>query len=88
MTDQHLGVPLEAHQERQDGKLVEAISVVPARHLYQCLECGRQFTPTVGTIFNDSHLPLQSLPLLNPPALRSTLTPWLYASRFELGGNK
>lgn len=30
----------------------------PIRHLYQCLECGRQFTATVGTIFNDSHLPL------------------------------
>jgi transposase-like protein len=34
-------------------------STVPARHLYQCLECGRQFTPTVGTLFNDSHLSLQ-----------------------------
>ncbi|MGA2182005.1 MAG: IS1595 family transposase [Bryobacteraceae bacterium] len=34
---------------------------VPARHLYQCLnpECGQQFTATVGTIFNDSHLPLE-----------------------------
>lgn len=33
--------------------------VVPARHLYQCLECGRQFSASVGTIFNDTHLPLQ-----------------------------
>lgn len=33
----------------------------PDRHLYQCLnpECGHQFTATTGTIFNDSHLPLQ-----------------------------
>ena len=30
----------------------------PDRHLYECLHCGRQFTATVGTIFNDSHLPL------------------------------
>jgi len=35
------------------------IKTVPERHLYECLECGRQFTPTVGTIFNDSHLPLR-----------------------------
>lgn len=28
--------------------------------LYQCLEktCAKQFSPTVGTIFHDSHLPL------------------------------
>ena len=26
--------------------------------LYACLECGKRFTPTVGTIFADSHLPL------------------------------
>jgi transposase-like protein len=33
----------------------------PDRHLYQCLnpKCGHQFTATTGTIFNDSHLPLQ-----------------------------
>ena len=26
--------------------------------LYQCAECNQQFSPTVGTIFHDSHLPL------------------------------
>jgi transposase-like protein len=31
----------------------------PDRHLYQCLKCGQQFTAVVGTIFNDSHLPLR-----------------------------
>jgi transposase-like protein len=31
----------------------------PDRHLYQCLKCGQQFTAMAGTIFNDSHLPLQ-----------------------------
>jgi hypothetical protein len=34
---------------------------VPARRVYQCLnaECMHQFTTTTGTIFNDTHLPLQ-----------------------------
>jgi hypothetical protein len=34
---------------------------VPARHLYQCLNpaCKQQFTATAGTIFHDTHLPLQ-----------------------------
>ena len=34
--------------------------VGPDRHLYQCLnpECKHQFTATAGTIFNDTHLPL------------------------------
>jgi transposase-like protein len=31
----------------------------PDRHLYQCLKCDLQFTATAGTLFNDSHLPLQ-----------------------------
>ncbi|MGH9645860.1 MAG: transposase, partial [Bryobacteraceae bacterium] len=31
---------------------------IPARRLYQCLECGLQFTAKSGTLFNDSHLPL------------------------------
>jgi transposase-like protein len=31
----------------------------PDRYLYQCRECKHQFTTTVGTIFNDSHLPLR-----------------------------
>src|ERR1700720_1974214 len=26
--------------------------------LYACLECGKRFTPTVGTVFQKSHLPL------------------------------
>lgn len=26
--------------------------------LYQCLACGKQFSATSGTIFNDTHLPL------------------------------
>jgi transposase-like protein len=31
---------------------------IPARHLYQCQECGYQFTAKTETLFNDSHLPL------------------------------
>ncbi|MEO8100824.1 MAG: IS1595 family transposase [Acidobacteriota bacterium] len=30
----------------------------PDRYLYTCLECKHQFSPTAGTIFNDTHLPL------------------------------
>lgn len=32
---------------------------VPARILYVCLDCKKQFSATEGTIFNDSHLPLE-----------------------------
>ncbi len=34
---------------------------VPARRLYQCKakQCGYQFSATTGTIFHDSHLPLE-----------------------------
>ncbi|HUA20841.1 MAG TPA: IS1595 family transposase, partial [Bryobacteraceae bacterium] len=49
----------EGSRERTNRKGEKVISKVPARHLYQCLKCAAQFTATVGTIFNDSHLPLQ-----------------------------
>ena len=35
------------------------VKPVPARILYVCLDCGEQFSVTEGTIFNDSHLPLE-----------------------------
>ena len=38
------------------GEIVEVR--VPARHLFTCLECKVQFSPTAGTIFHDTHLPL------------------------------
>src|SRR5258708_18325224 len=51
----------ESTAKRVNKKTGEVeIRTVPARHLYQCLECARQFTPTMGTIFNDSHLPLHT----------------------------
>src|SRR5690242_19330930 len=36
----------------------EEIKAVPARILYVCLDCKKQFSVTEGTIFNDTHLPL------------------------------
>ncbi len=32
---------------------------VPSRTLYECKECGYQFSATTGTVFHDSHLPLE-----------------------------
>lgn len=52
----------ESTRNRRNPKTGETeVKTVPARHLYQCLkpECGHQFTATAGTIFNDSHLPLE-----------------------------
>ena len=34
------------------------VKPVPSRILYVCLECGKQFSVTEGTIFNDTHLSL------------------------------
>jgi transposase-like protein len=50
----------EGSRQRVNSKGETVTVKVPARQLYQCLnpECGHQFTATVGTIFNDSHLPL------------------------------
>lgn len=33
---------------------------VPARSLFKCKACGRQFSVTKGTIFEDSHIPLRT----------------------------
>lgn len=32
---------------------------VPSRRLYECKECGYQFSVTTGTVFHDSHLSLE-----------------------------
>src|SRR5579863_345547 len=34
------------------------VKAVPARILYICLDCNKQFSVTDGTIFNDTHLSL------------------------------
>jgi len=46
--------------ERKNRKGVVREVRVPARYLYTCMEptCGFQFSPTAGTIFHDTHLPL------------------------------
>jgi ISXO2-like transposase domain/Transposase zinc-ribbon domain len=51
----------ETTRERVNRKGVTKEVRVPARHLYTCLEptCGFQFSPTAGTIFHDTHLPLE-----------------------------
>ena len=50
----------ESTRKRFSKRLGKEVEVrVPARHLYQCLECGRQFSATLGTLFNDTHLPLR-----------------------------
>jgi hypothetical protein len=51
----------ETTRERKNRKGQVREVTVPARHLYTCLEptCNYQFSPTVGTIFHDTHLPLE-----------------------------
>ena len=50
----------ETTRTRFSKKLGKDVEVrVPSRHLYQCLECDRQFSATLGTLFHDSHLPLR-----------------------------
>src|ERR1700733_13946182 len=53
-------VTAESTTERKNRKGVVKEVHVPARHLYTCMEptCGFQFSPTAGTIFHDTHLPL------------------------------
>lgn len=49
----------ETTRNRKNPKTGEVeVKRVPARQIYQCLDCKHQFTATVGTLFNDSHLPL------------------------------
>src|ERR1700676_3223501 len=52
----------ETERERKNRKGIVKTVRVPARHLYTCLEptCGFQFSPTAGTIFHDTHLPLST----------------------------
>jgi len=37
----------------------EAEVTVPERRLYECMECGYQFSATTGTLFHKAHLPLR-----------------------------
>src|SRR6185295_19926071 len=43
-------------RKRADGTVRE----IPARQLYKCKACQRQFSVTKGTIFEDSKIPLRT----------------------------
>src|SRR5437879_3450350 len=51
------------HCENKDQKKIWEIKANTSAKiragLYQCAECKKQFTVTVGTIFEDSHIPLR-----------------------------
>jgi transposase-like protein len=51
------------HCKNSDAKKIWKIQPNPKKKiragLYDCVECGKQFTCTVGTIFEDSHIPLK-----------------------------
>src|SRR5947207_9063785 len=51
------------HCKNADQKRIWEIKENPAKKirsgLYHCAECDKQFTVTVGTIFEDSHIPLR-----------------------------
>src|SRR6266704_3267922 len=47
--------PMGAECPRCKGN---AVSLETTKDLLYCKECDYQFTPTAGTIFHDSHLPL------------------------------
>ena len=51
--------PTERKRKNPRTGVVE-VKAVPGRIVYQCMnpECGHQFSATAGTIFHDTHLPL------------------------------
>jgi transposase-like protein len=50
----------ETERTRYSKRKQRMVTVkVPSRSLYQCKECGYQFSATTGTLFHDSHLPLE-----------------------------
>lgn len=48
----------ETTRVRRNRRGEERIVRVPARRLYECKDCGYQFSATTGTVFHDSHLSL------------------------------
>ena len=52
------GVPVCPHCKSHKAGRVEGKSARAG--LYQCKDCRKQYTVTVGTIFEDSHLPLRT----------------------------
>jgi transposase-like protein len=48
----------ETTRKRRNRAGEEIVATVPSRRLYDCMECGFQFSTTTGTLFHDTHLPL------------------------------
>ncbi len=55
--------PVCPHCKNADAKRIWKIQANPGKKiragLYRCAECNKEFTVTVGTIFEDSHIPLR-----------------------------
>lgn len=55
--------PVCPHCKNTDAKRIWKIQANPDKKiragLYRCAECNKEFTVTVGTIFEDSHIPLR-----------------------------
>lgn len=55
--------PVCSHCKNSDAKRIWKIQANPDKKiragLYRCAECNKEFTVTVGTIFEDSHIPLR-----------------------------
>src|SRR5260370_2087399 len=49
--------PTRTRFSKKKQRVVE--DKVPSRSLYECKVCGYQFSATTGTVFHDSHLPLE-----------------------------
>jgi transposase-like protein len=50
----------ETKRKRYSKRKQAVVEVkVPSRSLYECKGCGYQFSATTGTVFHDSHLPLE-----------------------------
>ncbi|MGO9001232.1 MAG: transposase, partial [Limisphaerales bacterium] len=55
--------PVCPHCKNAEAKRIWKIQANPDKKiragLYRCAECNKEFTVTVGTIFEDSHIPLR-----------------------------
>lgn len=52
-------VTAETQRTRRNKKGKEKTITIPPRRLYECKECGYQFSVTTGTVFHKSHISLE-----------------------------